>query len=96
MVSKVFHDKLAQTDISKEMWVPNTIGFKHLTIVIYLLTLNKLYLNNSAGPGLVFKNSSNIGLVSKLDGVGPIDNRPTSDYLYHKKKKKEKKVLLDT
>ena len=23
----------------------------------------------------------------KLDGVGPVDNRPSPDYLHHKKKK---------
>ena len=34
MFLKVFHDKFAQTDVSKEMWVPNAKGLKHLNTVI--------------------------------------------------------------
>ena len=35
--------------------------------------------------------------VKKLDGVGPIDNRPSTDNLHHfvQKKKKRKKVTRD-
>ena len=34
MFLKVFHEKLAQTDVSKEMWVLNAKGLKHLNTVL--------------------------------------------------------------
>ena len=40
-------------------------------------------------------NVINLAMLTKLDGVGPIDNRPSTDKLIHfvqKKKKKEKKL----
>ena len=40
----------------------------------------------------------NIGIfVKKLDGVGPVDNRPSTNKLHHfvQKKKKKKKVTCD-
>ena len=37
MFLKICHEKSAQTDVSKEMWVPNAKGLKHLNTVILLL-----------------------------------------------------------
>ena len=34
--------------------------------------------------------------IHKLDGVGPVDNRPSTNKLQHFVKKKEKKVTCDT
>ena len=34
MFKKVFHEKIAQTDASKEMWVPNAKGLQHLNTVL--------------------------------------------------------------
>ena len=36
--------------------------------------------------------------ILKLDGVGPVDNKPSTDKLHHfvQKKKKKKKVTCDT
>ena len=37
------------------------------------------------------------GLLKKLDGVGPVDNRPSTDELHHfVQKKKKKKITHDT
>ena len=35
-------------------------------------------------------------VIWKLDGVGPVDNRPSTDKLHHFVRKKEKKMTFDT
>ena len=47
---------------------------------------------NTKNPSLYHQLS-----VIKLDGVGPVDNRPSTDKFHHfVQKKKERKITLDT
>ena len=58
-----------------------------------------MYLNVSGAEKIILYISTRSTFTQKLDGVGPVDNRLSTEYLYHfvqkKKKKRKKKITCD-
>ena len=52
----------------------------------------------SSKCGIFLKKTSSLNINKKLDGIGPVNNRPSPDKLDHfvKKKKKKEKLTHDT
>ena len=48
-------------------------------------------MNTFGGPEKCYKKINNVSFLGKLDGVGPVDNRPSPTKLHHFVQKKKKK-----
>ena len=60
--------------------------------------MGKVDISVSLQPTEVFLHAPIFLKVYKLDGIGPVDNRPSTDKLHHfvRRKKKKKKITNDT
>ena len=59
--------------------------------IVMELNTKACFINNDEETPVLNKNIPQFINLTKLDGVGPVDNRPSTDKLQHFVKKKEEK-----